>query len=176
MYLRNLRIFPTSLCERQEFSAGDKNRSRGGYLALILSFFHFFSDSLSFYLSNCLPVCLFSLYISFNPYFDLLLYFISLFLSLSYSPSLLVYLLSYLSISLCLHLHLSIILSFCFASFSSHAFLDRVQILQPNHVKRAVERGYLEQRGVLRTNCIDCLDRTNVGQFAVGTPLVNVLY
>ena len=68
------------------------------------------------------------------------------------------------------------ILSFCFASFSSHAFLDRVQILQPNHVKRAVERGYLEQRGVLRTNCIDCLDRTNVGQFAVGTPLVNVLY
>ena len=96
--------------------------------------------------------------------------------SLSYSPSLLVYLLSYLSISLCLHLHLSMILSFCFASFSSHAFLDRVQILQPNHVKRAVERGYLEQRGVLRTNCIDCLDRTNVGQFAVGTPLVNVLY
>jgi len=23
---------------------------------------------------------------------------------------------------------------------------------------------YLEQRGVLRTNCIDCLDRTNVAQ------------
>lgn len=27
---------------------------------------------------------------------------------------------------------------------------------------------WLEQRGVLRTNCIDCLDRTNVSQFAVG--------
>jgi len=25
-----------------------------------------------------------------------------------------------------------------------------------------------EQRGVLRTNCIDCLDRTNVAQFSVG--------
>jgi phosphatidylinositol 3,5-bisphosphate 5-phosphatase len=24
------------------------------------------------------------------------------------------------------------------------------------------------QRGVLRTNCIDCLDRTNVAQFAAG--------
>ena len=24
------------------------------------------------------------------------------------------------------------------------------------------------QRGVLRTNCIDCLDRTNVAQFALG--------
>lgn len=27
---------------------------------------------------------------------------------------------------------------------------------------------WLEQRGVLRVNCIDCLDRTNVGQFSVG--------
>lgn len=26
----------------------------------------------------------------------------------------------------------------------------------------------MEQRGVLRTNCIDCLDRTNVGQFSIG--------
>ena len=51
---------------------------------------------------------------------------------------------------------------------SSNAFLDRVAILQPQHVERARERGHLEQRGVLRTNCIDCLDRTNVGQFAVG--------
>ena len=25
-----------------------------------------------------------------------------------------------------------------------------------------------KQRGVLRTNCIDCLDRTNVAQFAAG--------
>ncbi|CCI50050.1 unnamed protein product [Albugo candida] len=28
--------------------------------------------------------------------------------------------------------------------------------------------GWLEQKGVLRTNCIDCLDRTNVSQFSVG--------
>lgn len=27
---------------------------------------------------------------------------------------------------------------------------------------------WLEQKGVLRTNCIDCLDRTNVSQFCVG--------
>ncbi|CAH0516458.1 unnamed protein product [Peronospora belbahrii] len=27
---------------------------------------------------------------------------------------------------------------------------------------------WLEQRGILRTNCIDCLDRTNVSQFSVG--------
>lgn len=26
----------------------------------------------------------------------------------------------------------------------------------------------MEQQGVLRTNCIDCLDRTNVGQFSIG--------
>eukprot|EP00903_Cladosiphon_okamuranus_P008585 g8235.t1 len=26
----------------------------------------------------------------------------------------------------------------------------------------------MEQQGVLRTNCIDCLDRTNVGQFTIG--------
>lgn len=53
-------------------------------------------------------------------------------------------------------------------SNSSTAFLDRVDVLQPSHIAKAMERGYLEQRGVLRTNCIDCLDRTNVGQFAVG--------
>lgn len=146
--------------------------------AILLWFSRYFTFSqiLSpfIYLTAYLSVS--SLYIF--PSILILIFFSTSYLSssLSSSPSLLVYLLSYLSISLCLHLHLSIILSFCFASFSSHAFLDRVQILQPSHVKRAVERGYLEQRGVLRTNCIDCLDRTNVGQFAVGTPLVNVLY
>lgn len=54
------------------------------------------------------------------------------------------------------------------SSSSSTAFLDRVDVLQPSHIAKALKRGYLEQRGVLRTNCIDCLDRTNVGQFAVG--------
>ena len=81
-----------------------------------------------------------------------------------------------ISISICLPfypcIYLSIylpILSLLLALVhSSCAYLDRVQVLQPHHVQRAIERGYLEQRGVLRTNCIDCLDRTNVGQFAVG--------
>jgi hypothetical protein len=30
-----------------------------------------------------------------------------------------------------------------------------------------VEHEYMEQRGVIRSNCIDCLDRTNVAQFSV---------
>ena len=34
--------------------------------------------------------------------------------------------------------------------------------------KIAEETGLLLQSGVLRTNCIDCLDRTNVAQFAAG--------
>ena len=38
----------------------------------------------------------------------------------------------------------------------------------------AQARGYLEQSGVLRTNCIDCLDRTNVGQFVVGMKFLAV--
>lgn len=52
--------------------------------------------------------------------------------------------------------------------YSSSAYLDNISILQPVHEEKAKNRGYVEQRGVLRTNCIDCLDRTNVGQFAVG--------
>ena len=32
----------------------------------------------------------------------------------------------------------------------------------------------LEQRGVMRTNCVDCLDRTNVGQFALGVKFLSV--
>jgi hypothetical protein len=32
----------------------------------------------------------------------------------------------------------------------------------------------VEQRGVLRTNCIDCLDRTNVAQFSVGVHALGV--
>lgn len=34
--------------------------------------------------------------------------------------------------------------------------------------------GTMQQSGVLRTNCIDCLDRTNVGQFAAGACFLNV--
>lgn len=32
----------------------------------------------------------------------------------------------------------------------------------------AQQRGALLQQGVMRSNCVDCLDRTNVAQFAVG--------
>ena len=65
-------------------------------------------------------------------------------------------------------MYVNICLIFLYRLYSSTAFLSRVNLLQPAHLERAQERGYLEQRGVLRTNCIDCLDRTNVGQFAVG--------
>ncbi|GLD92775.1 hypothetical protein PINS_up001354 [Pythium insidiosum] len=64
-------------------------------------------------------------------------------------------------------------------STGSDEFHDRVQgasSLPEDHYSRAprvrtIPRGsdeWLEQRGVLRTNCIDCLDRTNVSQFNVG--------
>jgi hypothetical protein len=46
--------------------------------------------------------------------------------------------------------------------------IDRLDILQKSQLDQGVEKGYLEQKGVLRTNCIDCLDRTNVAQFAMG--------
>ncbi len=34
--------------------------------------------------------------------------------------------------------------------------------------KSTLPISFMEQRGVLRTNCIDCLDRTNVAQFSIG--------
>lgn len=47
-------------------------------------------------------------------------------------------------------------------------FIDRVaNVLPPLAVSQSKRTGTLFQRGVLRTNCIDCLDRTNGGQFAV---------
>lgn len=48
-------------------------------------------------------------------------------------------------------------------------FSDRMQhILTVPTVKKAEASNMLIQSGVLRTNCVDCLDRTNGGQFAVG--------
>ena len=41
-------------------------------------------------------------------------------------------------------------------------------------VVAAREKGFMEQSGVLRTNCIDCLDRTNVGQFVVGMKFLTI--
>ena len=46
--------------------------------------------------------------------------------------------------------------------------VDSLDMLSDSHKESARQRGFIEQRGVLRTNCIDCLDRTNVAQFAMG--------
>lgn len=52
---------------------------------------------------------------------------------------------------------------------SSIEFLDRVKnYVSPESFTAATSDGFMQQSGVLRTNCIDCLDRTNVGQFAAG--------
>ena len=41
-------------------------------------------------------------------------------------------------------------------------------------IERTKIYGYSLQNGVLRTNCVDCLDRTNVAQFALGMKLLGV--
>jgi hypothetical protein len=46
--------------------------------------------------------------------------------------------------------------------------IGRLDMLKESQKTTAMEKGFLEQKGVLRTNCIDCLDRTNVAQFAMG--------
>jgi hypothetical protein len=53
-------------------------------------------------------------------------------------------------------------------------FLESIGMLNPTHIAKAKERQWIEQRGVLRTNCIDCLDRTNVAQFAMGIRFLTV--
>ena len=61
------------------------------------------------------------------------------------------------------------------AVFSSQVkYLDRVSLFQEEYVNQAYDVGYIEQRGVLRTNCIDCLDRTNGGQFAMAMKFLSV--
>ena len=47
---------------------------------------------------------------------------------------------------------------------SSVSCLNQLSLLKPSTINTAMKKGYLEQRGVLRTNCLDCLDRTNVAQ------------
>jgi hypothetical protein len=37
--------------------------------------------------------------------------------------------------------------------------LNRVKQLPKERAERVKKLGHMEQRGVLRTNCIDCLDR-----------------
>lgn len=46
--------------------------------------------------------------------------------------------------------------------------LNSLKEVDEHHKVKAKAQGFVEQRGVLRTNCIDCLDRTNVAQFSMG--------
>lgn len=58
---------------------------------------------------------------------------------------------------------------------SSAKHIDSIKGHISAHSRAAAkENGCLQQSGVLRTNCIDCLDRTNVGQFAAGACFLNV--
>eukprot|EP00632_Arachnochrysis_sp_CCMP2950_P014576 CAMPEP_0185690810 /NCGR_PEP_ID=MMETSP1164-20130828/1372_1 /TAXON_ID=1104430 /ORGANISM="Chrysoreinhardia sp, Strain CCMP2950" /LENGTH=1000 /DNA_ID=CAMNT_0028357413 /DNA_START=1159 /DNA_END=4161 /DNA_ORIENTATION=- len=64
---------------------------------------------------------------------------------------------------------------FCSASTDEMSFEDVHGLIngigETTSCLRVVERTkcrYLRQRGVVRTNCIDCLDRTNVAQFTIG--------
>lgn len=43
-------------------------------------------------------------------------------------------------------------------------FTREIQILQPS----SSSKSNCTQNGVVRTNCIDCLDRTNAAQFVIG--------
>jgi len=52
--------------------------------------------------------------------------------------------------------------------------IDRGKFLSQKQKESAQISGFMEQHGVLRTNCVDCLDRTNVGQFAVGVRFLGV--
>lgn len=49
---------------------------------------------------------------------------------------------------------------------------DRIDGLTDAFRKCLVENIHLEQRGVMRSNCIDCLDRTNVAQFFLSFTVV----
>lgn len=37
-----------------------------------------------------------------------------------------------------------------------------------DHIKNCFTRKGISQTGIIRTNCVDCLDRTNTAQFAIG--------
>ena len=42
---------------------------------------------------------------------------------------------------------------------SDASYVDREPLISAANVEKAKTMGYMEQHGVLRTNCIDCLDR-----------------
>jgi hypothetical protein len=55
-------------------------------------------------------------------------------------------------------------------------YMDNITELNQEAVKQAKNQGFMTQNGVLRTNCIDCLDRTNGGQFAMGSKFLAVSF
>ena len=57
---------------------------------------------------------------------------------------------------------------------SNTTYLNRVSVFRPEQIRAAQARGYMEQSGVLRINCIDCLDRTNKGQRIVGLKFLSL--
>lgn len=51
---------------------------------------------------------------------------------------------------------------------NTSSFLERADGVNQELVDKAKKVGFIVQKGVLRTNCVDCIDRTNVAQFALG--------
>jgi len=47
-------------------------------------------------------------------------------------------------------------------------YLQGISELRADQIQEATQRGYMLQTGVMRTNCIDCIDRTNAAQIYMG--------
>ena len=47
-------------------------------------------------------------------------------------------------------------------------FIEGVETFREEQVNASKKRGFMLQQGVLRTNCIDCIDRTNAAQTFMG--------
>lgn len=51
--------------------------------------------------------------------------------------------------------------------YKTGMYIDCPRIVQkPNFGQ--VKNGIIHQNGIIRVNCVDCLDRTNTAQFAIG--------
>ena len=53
-------------------------------------------------------------------------------------------------------------------------YLAGVTLFRDEHVAVSDRRGFMCQQGVLRTNCIDCIDRTNAAQTFMGIKMLNI--
>jgi len=56
--------------------------------------------------------------------------------------------------------------------YSSNSNIDVNKLYELNHIESKVAECFarrgIVQTGIIRTNCVDCLDRTNTAQFAIG--------